>query len=103
LTHLNVSMYPILVLMHDEQTLTILKALADPTRLDIIRYLTCQKDGSPCSTVRSQSQLSQPTMSHHLSKLVEAGLVRERKDGKEKVYELDSALLLSHGLDPNKL
>lgn len=89
--------------MHDDQTITILKALADPTRLEIIRQMACQSEGTPCSRVREQSSLSQPTVSHHLGKLVEAGLVRERKDGKQKVYELDTALLATHGLDVSKL
>lgn len=89
--------------MHDEQTITILKALADPTRLEIVRQMACANEGTPCSQVREQSSLSQPTVSHHLSKLVEAGLVRERKDGKQKVYELDTALLSAHGLDASKL
>lgn len=89
--------------MHDEQTITILKALADPTRLEIVRQLACHSEGTPCSKVRSQSSLSQPTMSHHISKLVEAGLVREFKEGKEKVYELVNELFQAHGLDPQKL
>lgn len=89
--------------MHDEQTITILKALADPTRLKIIRQLVCESAGTPCSKVRGQSSLSQPTMSHHISKLVEAGLVHEHKDGKEKVYELNKSLFQDHGLDPAKL
>lgn len=102
MTYLNVSMYTKIVVMHDE-TLTILKALADPTRLDIIKQLACVSRGTPCSTVRNTSTLSQPTMSHHLHKLVEAGVVLEHKSGKEKSYELNKELLHSHGLDADKL
>lgn len=93
----------ILVAVHSEETITILKALADPTRLDIIRQLACERQGTPCTKVRGQSSLSQPTMSHHLSKLAEAGVVLERKDGKEKIYEINTGLLEAHGIAVSKL
>lgn len=97
-------MYNKLVLdMHDEQTITILKALADPTRLDVVKRLACEKKGAPGSSVSCYSALSQPTMSHHFSKLAEAGVVLERKDGKEKIYEVNTALLQKHGIDVSKL
>jgi ArsR family transcriptional regulator len=89
--------------MHTEETVTILKALADPTRLGIIRQLACESQGTPCTKVRNQSPLSQPTMSHHLSKLAEAGIVLERKDGKEKIYEVNTALLEAHGIAVSRL
>ena len=86
--------------MH-EQTIIILKALADPTRLDIIRRLI--RDGASCTEVRAKSALSQPAISHHFGKLVEAGIVLEQKSGKEKFYELNTTLLNQHGIDPHKL
>lgn len=89
--------------MRDEVTVNILKALADPTRLDIVRQLTCTEDGSPCREVRKLSSLSQPTMSHHFAKLVDANIVLEHKTGKEKVYELNKELLQAHGLNPDRL
>ena len=89
--------------MHDEQTITILKALADPTRLDIIKRLACSKEGAPGSSVSCHSTLSQPTMSHHFCKLVEAGVVLEHKSGKEKIYEVNTTLLRKHGIDVSRL
>jgi ArsR family transcriptional regulator len=89
--------------MHDETTTTIFKALADSTRLGIIRQLACASDGEACAKVRDNSNLSQPTMSHHLSKLVEAGLVDEYKEGKEKIYKLNKELLFAHGIDVDRL
>jgi ArsR family transcriptional regulator len=88
--------------MH-EQTIIILKALADPTRLDIVRRLVREKDGASCGEVSACSSLSQPAMSHHFGKLAEAGVVLEHKEGKEKFYELNTDLLASHGIDPQKL
>lgn len=88
--------------MH-EQTVSILRALADPTRLDIVRCLVKEQEGASCGQVSSCSELSQPAMSHHLGKLVDTGVLLDRKDGKCKFYELNTALLKSHGIDPTKL
>lgn len=89
--------------MDDDATTTIFKALADGTRLGIIRQLACESEGQACSKVRDQSSLSQPTMSHHLSKLVDAGLVLESKEGKEKIYSLNKELLFAHGIDAYRI
>ncbi len=85
-------------------TITILKALADKTRLDIVRALVRDhNDTKSCSEVSAVSSLSQPAMSHHFGKLVDAGVLLERKSGTEKIYELNSELLARAGIDPKKL
>lgn len=85
----------------------IFKALADPTRLDVVRQLASKPVDIPgqelvlgCATT---NRLSQPAMSHHFSKLVDSGILSERKVGTEKRYVLNTALLRSVGIDPNKL
>lgn len=88
--------------MQTETSITLFKALADPTRLDIVRRLVREKTGASCGEVRTCSSLSQPAMSHHFNKLVEAGILLERKNGKEKFYELDTALLMRNGIDITK-
>ena len=47
--------------------------------------------------------MSQPTMSHHFNKLVEAGVVVEEKRGTQKFYALNTDLLRSVGIDIRKL
>ena len=89
--------------MHNEQTTSIFKALADDTRLGIVRQLACDEEGQHCAKVRDSSSLSQPTISHHLSKLVEAGLVFESKQGKEKIYKLNKELFFAHGIDVDRI
>lgn len=86
--------------MQDEITINLLKALADKTRLDIVRRLVCEQAGAPCSKMSSFSPLSQPAMSHHFGKLVEAGVIIEQKDGKQKIYALNKELLEAKGLNP---
>jgi ArsR family transcriptional regulator len=88
-------------------TTTVLKSLADDTRLSIVRKLAedhCEESGSTIvSDCAASLQLAQPTMSHHFSRLVQAGVLRERKAGTEKFYTLNYSLLVSIGIDPKKL
>lgn len=88
-------------------TTLVLKALADDTRLSIVRKLAEQKcPTNSCDLVQSCAsflQLSQPAMSHHFSKLVDAGVVIESKKGTQKIYELNDDVLRSIGIDATKL
>ncbi|CAN5415326.1 hypothetical protein BH10PAT3_BH10PAT3_0250 [soil metagenome] len=90
--------------MHDDKFVTTFKALADKTRLDIVRNIALKpKDTASCHEVSTCSSLSQPAMSHHFKKLVDAGLLLERKSGTEKFYELNHELFASVGINPDKL
>jgi ArsR family transcriptional regulator len=90
--------------MHVDQSIPVLKALADKTRLDIVRTLVRdRKDCASCSEVSEVSSLSQPAMSHHFKKLVDSGVLNERKVGTEKIYELNTELLTRLGIDPKKI
>ena len=90
--------------MHNDQTVLILKALADPTRLKLIRRLAeCPTGQQSCGDLSAKQELSQPAMSHHFAKLVNAGVVIEQKLGTEKRYELNKLLLSQCGIDPTKL
>ena len=65
----------------------LLAALADPVRLSIVRQLStiddvCACDFSECCDV------SQPTISHHLKVLREAGVVTSQRQGTNIVYSL---------------
>lgn len=64
------------------------KAIADETRQRIMGLLCC---GWLCvgDIVDQMQGLSQPTVSHHLAILREAGLVHVRRDGKQVFYSLN--------------
>ncbi len=64
------------------------KAIADETRQKIMSLLCCNW---LCVTdvVERLSDVSQPTVSHHLSVLREAGLVHSRREGKQIYYSLN--------------
>lgn len=93
--------------MEQKRTVDVLKALADETRLSIVKKLAAETDCQPScdlvATCASKQQLSQPAMSHHFGKLVEAGVVTEEKRGTQKVYSLNRELLDRIGVDVTKL
>ena len=84
-----------------------MKALADEIRLGIVRELAAQPTPVPsCDIVKScstRAALSQPAMSHHFGKLVDAGVLVEEKQGTQKLYSVDAAHLASLGIDVTKL
>lgn len=65
-----------------EQLATLLKAIADPTRLQLIGYINASNNSEACvCNLTEPLGLSQPTVSHHLKVLTEAGLFEREKRG----------------------
>src|SRR2546423_3513269 len=63
------------------------KALADPTRVAIVNSLSAADEVCVCN-LTATFQLSQPTISHHLKVLREAGLVESSRRGTWAYYRL---------------
>ena len=63
------------------------KALADPTRVAIINCLSAADELCVCNLTET-FELSQPTISHHLKILREAGLVESSRRGTWAYYRL---------------
>jgi ArsR family transcriptional regulator len=78
-----------------------LKALSDPTRLRLFNLIANAGERCACDLTEPLG-VSQPTVSHHLKTLTEAGLVRREQRGKWVFYEADRTALasLSAFLDP---
>ena len=70
-------------------TAALFKALADPTRVRIVNMLAAADDGVCVCDLTPHLGLSQPTVSHHLRKLANAGLLRRRQEGTWAFYSLD--------------
>ena len=67
-----------------------LKALADPVRLRLVSLLACSDSGEVCaSDLPALLGRKQPTISHHLKLLAEAGLVVREQRGKWAWFRLD--------------
>ncbi len=64
------------------------KAIADETRQKIMNYLCCQW-WCVSDLVTLLGGVSQPTVSHHLAILRDAGLVHTRREGKQIFYSLN--------------
>jgi ArsR family transcriptional regulator len=76
----------------DRQIVRTLKALADPTRFRMVREIAEAGELS-CGEVAERFDVSQPTISHHLKILLEAGLLVQRTEGKHHYTSVDRALL----------
>jgi ArsR family transcriptional regulator, arsenate/arsenite/antimonite-responsive transcriptional repressor len=63
------------------------KAIADETRQKIMQMVCCQ--WLSVNEVVAKLDVSQPTVSHHLAILREAGLVNVREEGKQTFYTLN--------------
>jgi ArsR family transcriptional regulator len=67
----------------------ILKALADPTRLRLVSMVAAHQGGEACvCDLTDPLGLTQPTISHHLKVLVDAGIFTREKRGKWAYYAL---------------
>ena len=72
----------------------LLKALADPVRLRLLSLVASHADGEACvCDLNDAFALSQPTISHHLKQLHEAGLLDREKRGVWVYYRLNGAAL----------
>jgi len=82
--------------------LKVFKALSDQTRIKILRKLVSNDEVS-CQELMKHFSLSQPTLSHHFSKLVDSGVVRARRDGVSHYYRVNKAYLTGLGIDIEKI
>ncbi|MDY4692212.1 MAG: metalloregulator ArsR/SmtB family transcription factor [Blautia sp.] len=65
----------------------VLKAISDPKRLRIVDMLSC---GELCACViQEEFNITQPTLSHDMKVLLDAGIVSARKEWKNTYYSLN--------------
>ena len=60
------------------------RAVAEPNRLEILEIIRQMNpgDGISCASVLSKLDVSQSTFSHHISELIDAGLIDGVKEGR---------------------
>jgi len=72
------------------------KALGDPTRLRLLSLIAASEGGEACiCDLTDPVGLSQPTVSHHMKTLVEAGLVTREQRGKWAYFAIVDGALTS--------
>ena len=79
------------------------KALSDETRVDIIKYLLSNRKELSCQELLDKFPLSQPTLSHHFNKLIDANVLKVRKEGTSHFYSIDNDYLKNFGIDIHKI
>ncbi|MEU5287977.1 metalloregulator ArsR/SmtB family transcription factor [Streptomyces sp. NPDC020755] len=73
------------------------KALGDPVRLRLFSAVASHEGGEACVCDISDVGVSQPTVSHHLKKLKEAGLLTSERRGTWVYYRVESSVLAGMG------
>ncbi len=71
--------------LNEQRAIRIARALADPTRLSILRTLLQHSELS-CGELAERFPIAQSTVSHHLNALMNAGLVAMRKQGQHHYF-----------------
>ena len=69
----------------------IFKALADPTRREILRLLG--RGEMSAGALAERFDMTKPTVSHHFSVLKEAGLIVSRREGQQIIYALNTTVV----------
>jgi ArsR family transcriptional regulator len=80
---------PVLSNEEAEATARLFAALADPHRVKIVNLLATSRESvCVCNLVRPL-ELAQPTVSHHMKRLVDAGLLEREQRGKWAFFSLN--------------
>lgn len=74
----------------EEMQVKVFKALADPVRLAIVRYLKKVDREVTCGEVGAAINMSKSAGSYHFRLLREAGLTKTRKESREKYVSLNT-------------
>lgn len=64
------------------------KALSDPRRVSLLEAIGSEREFA-CSQLCHIFPVSKGTISHHMKELLRAGLIRSRRDGQYKYFEVD--------------
>ena len=72
------------------------KALGDSNRLKILHHISNKGGTGQCSEIQHVLDLAQPSISHHVKILVEAGLIEPEKEGRNHKYNLNDDLLTDY-------
>lgn len=72
----------------------VFKALGDPTRVKLLSLISASENAEMCvCDLTEPVGLSQPTVSHHMKQLVEAGLVTREQRGRWAYYQPVTSVL----------
>ena len=76
----------------EDDIVKIAKALSDKTRIRLLKEISA-KGSISCGDAEKIAELSQPTVSHHLKILTDAGLLNAEKDGRHVIISVNKKAL----------
>ncbi|MBN1120809.1 MAG: winged helix-turn-helix transcriptional regulator [Anaerolineae bacterium] len=76
-------------MQREVDTVEFAKAIADETRQQIMKHLCCVWLTVGEVVEKLDGRVNQPTVSHHLKKLEDVGLVHVRQEGRQRFYTLN--------------
>ena len=85
---------PVLDRTEAERRAALLKAVADPVRIQLLSIISASPDQEACvCDMTGAVQVSQPTVSHHLKTLVDAGILTRERRGSWAWFRLEADVL----------
>ena len=78
--------------MRDQELVAVMKALSDEKRFRMVQEIA-QAGELSCGELGEKLELSQPTVSHHLKLLSQAGLLVARREGQHHLVSVNQAFL----------
>jgi len=79
--------------MELKQLEKISKALGDLQRLKILQDMSRRGGTIQCAEIMNDTELAQPSVSHHIKILIEAGLISPEKEGRHYTYTMNDAVV----------
>lgn len=80
--------------MNELKTIEMMAVLTEPTRIKILQLIS--SEGQMCAKdILPMFQITQPTLSHHLTLLVESEILLARKDGRFTYYSVNKSAIES--------
>jgi len=86
-----------------KQVEKISKALGDANRLKILQHISKKGGCGHCAEIQGIVDLAQPSISHHIKILVEAGLIEAEKEGRNHKYNLNEQLIKDYTASVNMI
>lgn len=87
----------------NKKQLKILKALSDPVRMKILKYLKDKDDWITCGEIGNDLNISKTNGSYHFKMLQEVNLINVKKQSREKFISLNSKALIAFASEFYKL
>ena len=86
-----------------KQVEKISKALGDANRLKILQHISKKGGSGQCAEIQEVIDLTQPSISHHVKILLEAGLIETEKEGRCHKYTLNEQLIRDYTASVNMI